>query len=104
MGCIGRCISRLSAAGIVKAVNQIRIAREAFGRCDIFNAVLCPKPTFIPKGAKTAFSRNACTCKDDYLFHQIVGLGAHLLRTDTKFLVALPEHFVAAAIRLANLL
>ena len=74
MGRIGDCLGRLTAAGIVEIDHQLRIACITFRGCDVFDPMLRPKPAFIPKRTKTAFSRNACASKNDNIGHDALPL------------------------------
>mgnify|MGYP000745964676 CR=1 FL=1 len=72
-------LSRLCAAGVVKAVHQLWVAHKAFGRGHIFNAVLRPKPAFVAKGAKPAFRRNTCAGENgDHICHEGESIWSHI--------------------------
>ncbi len=61
---IGLRFLDMRATHVVEPQHQIGIARKAFGRRDIFNAVLFPKPATLPKRADPRFSADARPSKD----------------------------------------
>ena len=64
MGGVGLFGLDRGAARIVKAVDQIGIADEGFGRRHILNPVLFPKPAAVTEGVDTTFGRHARAGQD----------------------------------------
>src|SRR6056297_2104671 len=54
---------------VIEIMNELRIAREAFGCGHILDPVLGPQAPFIAKGAQTTLSGNSGSCQNNYLFH-----------------------------------
>jgi hypothetical protein len=61
---VGRLGLDRGAAHVVEAQHQIGIARETFGRSDVFNAVFFPKPTRRAKSVDTAFGADTGAGQD----------------------------------------
>src|SRR6056297_689069 len=54
---------------VIEIMDELWIAREAFGCGYILDPVLGPQAPFIAKGTQTTLSGNSGSCQNDYLFH-----------------------------------
>ena len=62
---VGFGAEEFAAAGVVEVEDKLRIASEALGRGDIFDAIILPQPVGVAEGGDAALGAHAGAGEDD---------------------------------------